>query len=278
MDLLRVTQKYQEYFWYTVLTIATADFGLGFNRAILFLVDENGTDMICRSAIGTDDSAKAVKDWKRDKKRASTFADFFSSLEKGKIKLTEFDALKDNIRLKIDDMGDILRDVWQSGSYKVVSEQEVRLFFPQDIAEKVHLTTCAVVPLRLGNAVHGLVVVDNKHNHSPLSNKAINSLQTLLNNAGQIFETLRQQDKSKELLSANYDILNQASPKPARLKETLDRICETARKITEADWVLVYPLIEGRDYKFDTSNTSHAGNMKFPIESAIKSKPTRRWT
>jgi len=125
------------------------------------------------------------------------------------------------------------------------------IIFPVKYYRKVHLSTCAVLPLRLGNAVRGLVVVDNKHNHGLINEKVIDSLQTLLNNAGQVYETSRQQDKSRELLSANYDILNQASPKPSKLKETLDRICSTARKITEADWVLVYPLFDGADYKFD---------------------------
>lgn len=273
MDLLRVTQKYNDHFWYTVLTIATADFGLGFNRAILFLVDENGTDLICRSAIGTDDFVQVIKDWKQDKRRASKFSDFFDNLEKNKIKFTKFDTLKNNIRLKLSDMSGVLWDVWVSGTYQIVSEQNVLSFLPRDITEKVNLSTCAVLPLRLGKAVKGLVIVDNKHNHNPLNKNAIDSLQTLLNNAGQIYETSRQQDKSRELLSSNYDILNQASPRPSRLKETLDRICTTARKITEADWVLVYPLLEDRGFKFDTSNTSYAGNLKFPIESVIKDKP-----
>lgn len=274
MELLRVTQKHKEYFWYTVLTITTADFGLGFNRALLFLVDENNGELICQCAIGTEDSVKAIKDWKRDKKRGFEFSDFFRRLEKGKLQFTDFDVLRDNVRLNINDLSGTLQDVWQSGGSQIVQEQNVVSSFPSIITEKVHLSTCAVLPLRLGNTVRGLVIVDNKHNHKPFNKKAIDSLQTLLNNAGQVYETARQQDKSRELLSANYAILNQASLKPSKLKETLDRICSAARKITEADWVLVYPLLDTTDYKFDIVNTSYSGCLKFPIETVIKERPS----
>ncbi len=274
MDLLRVIQKFNEYFWYTVLTIITADFGLGFNRALLFLLDDNGTDLVCQGAIGTESLSQAVQDWQRDKKRSYNFADYFDDLEKKKVKYTEFNAFFNTICVNIAMMGDTIENVWTEGVCRIISEQDVFSSLPQEITGYVRLSTCAVLPLRLGKTVKGLVIVDNKHNRKPLNQKAVDSLQTLLNNAGQIYETLRQQEKSKELLNSNYDILNQASPKPSRLKETLDRICATARKIMDADWVLVYPLLEGKRYRFDTANASHAGGLKYPIESVITDKPS----
>jgi signal transduction histidine kinase/DNA-binding response OmpR family regulator len=274
IDLLRVIQKHNDYFWYTVLTIITADFGLGFNRALLFLLDDNGMDLVCRGAIGTESLSQAIKDWKRDKKRSYNFDDYFYDLEKKKVKYTEFNCFSEKIRLNIATVGKSLERVWNQGVYQIIPEQDILSSLPLGITEQVELFTCAILPLRIGKAVKGLVIVDNKHNRSSLNQKSLNSLQTLLNNSGQIYETLRQQEKSKELLSSNYHILNQASPKPSKLKETLDRICATARKIMDADWVLVYPLLEGERYRFDTANASHAGELKYSIDSVITNKPS----
>ncbi len=275
MELLRVAQKYEEYFWYTVLTIATADFGLGFNSALLFLMDENKENWICERAIGTGDTKKARSDWRRDKKREFTFNQFLQNLEDRKTRFTDYEMLRNKIKVKLSDVDGALRNLLNSGDRQIILDLHVLSLLPAEITETVSLSNCAVLPLRLGNELQGFVIVDNKHNHKPLTEKSLDGLQALLNNAGQVYETLRQQEKSKELLNANYEILNQASPKPSRLKETLDRICATARKIMEADWVLVYPLSDGQDHKFDTANTSYAGQLKYPIETAIKEKPSQ---
>ena len=67
----------------------------------------------------------------------------------------------------------------------------------------------------------------------------------------------------------NYQIMGEA--RRLSLKETLRKICETARNIMEADWVFVYPLKEGQEFVFDKDNTASAGQLKHPIK--IKDNP-----
>ncbi|HEX2992956.1 MAG TPA: response regulator, partial [Anaerolineales bacterium] len=40
-EMLRIAQENEDHFWLTLLTIATSNFGLGFNRALLFVEKEN---------------------------------------------------------------------------------------------------------------------------------------------------------------------------------------------------------------------------------------------
>jgi hypothetical protein len=84
--------------------------------------------------------------------------------------------------------------------------------------------------------------------------------------------TMITNSSSVPLISANYTILSGA--KPDTLKTTLQEICETARTITEADWVIVYPLVEGTQV-FDIQNISYAGNINVPLESVVKAKPRK---
>jgi signal transduction histidine kinase len=61
------------------------------------------------------------------------------------------------------------------------------------------------------------------------------------------------------------------------LKDTLRNICMTAQKFTEADWVLIYPLKEGKKFEFDRENATFIGNLK-SLENVIKEKPNSNGT
>ncbi|MEJ5224363.1 MAG: GAF domain-containing protein, partial [Anaerolineales bacterium] len=150
-------------------------------------------------------------------------------------------------------------------------ETEARL--PAQLTARVQLAECAILPINAGRRVMGLMLVDNKHNHHRLNERSLDRLQTILNYAGLVWETLRQRKKSDALLDANYQILGSAS-KDA-LKKTLTRICQTARAISEADWAIIYPLKQGED-GFDRSNISYDGVLKYPLEETVKEKPRKR--
>ncbi|MBV5350069.1 hypothetical protein JZU71_02615, partial [bacterium] len=69
VEMLRIAQKNEDDFWLTALTIATANFGLGFNRALLFLLKDNQDIFYGQAGIGTNDSGEVAREWKRDEKR-----------------------------------------------------------------------------------------------------------------------------------------------------------------------------------------------------------------
>jgi GAF domain-containing protein/anti-sigma regulatory factor (Ser/Thr protein kinase) len=270
MEMLRIAQENEDDLWLTALTIATANFGTGFNRALLFLENEDRTLLVGKAGIGTNDKEKSRSDWEKDVERNYQFDDFLEELKQKKIQLTDVHFLTRKIAFQPAHANSIIQQVLRSGYRKIVEQEKVDEWLPDEITEKVHLSKNAVLPILSGNRSIGFVIVDNKHNGLPLSEKMLNQLQTLLNYAGLVWETLRQQSKSESLLDANYQIMGEA--RLQSLKDTLRNICKTAQKFTEADWVLIYPLKEGKKYEFDTKNATYIGNLK-SLEDVIKEKP-----
>ncbi len=273
MEMLRVARTKKEHLFTLAITLATAQFGTGFNRAMLFMEDETRENLVLMRAVGTEDPQKAHHDWERDEARGYAFDDFLYDLENDCLHLTDFSALEKQVRVKIDPHAtDAFNETLNLGQYVQLSESGVVRRIPHEVMQRIQVTECAILPLNAGNRTIGLMLVDNKHNQKRLSGRALYRLQTILNYAGLVWETLRQQEKSDSLLDANYQILGSAG-KDA-LKQTLKRICQTARTISEADWVIIYPLKPGGE-SFDKANISYDGVLQYPLEEKVKEKPRK---
>jgi GAF domain-containing protein len=152
-----------------------------------------------------------------------------------------------------------------------LSEEEAPTQFPESITCGFTPAECALIPIRAGNNILGIVIVDNKHNHKPLNRNALGNLQTLLANAGLVWETLRQRARSEDLLDANYEILGGASHQT--LAETLKRICKTARVNSQADWSIIYPFKYGlQPREIEADNIGYDGELKSSITNIAKNK------
>ncbi|HKZ00038.1 MAG TPA: GAF domain-containing protein [Rhabdochlamydiaceae bacterium] len=271
MEMLRIAQEEEEDLWLTTLTIATANFGMGFNRALLFLENDEHTLLLGKNGVGTNDSEEARRDWENSVKMDYQLDDFLTELQGGMLRLTEFDNLAREITLNLNVDNNVFTQVMKGGYHVLVEEDQIKKKLPAQVWKKISPSRCAILPILTGSRAIGLVLVDNKHNGLPLNKKMLNHLQTLLNYTGLVWETLRQQSKSESLLDANYQIMGEARLQP--LKDTLRNICKTAQSFTEADWVLIYPLKEGKKYEFDRENATYIGNLK-SLENVIKEKPS----
>lgn len=273
VEMLRIAQKNEDEFWLTVLTLATAEFGLGFNRALLFLIRDNHRILKGQAGIGTEDREEAVRDWKRDRKRNYDFDAFIKTLSMRRMRLTPFYAKAREVAIRLDNGNDFINSVFD-GQAKTVSEDELAGALPRQILEAFSLSTCALAPLRAGNKALGLVIVDNKHNRQPITAKSLNRLQTLLDNAGLVWEIIQQGKKSEDLLDATYEITAGASYQA--LRETITRICQAARRTSEADWAIIYPIKRGRtphQLELDLDNFGFDGKLNSPVETLIATQP-----
>ncbi len=273
-EMLQVARENEENLWKTALTLATASFGVGFNRAMLFLLLEH-TSLVGRAAIGTEDSEKAKSDWQTDELRHYTFDDFLSDLRARRLNLTDFDPLIQTIEIPLKDQVNAFTEVINTGQIKRLSAEEARLQLPPEVTAKINVAECAVLPLFTGKGkVEGVVLVDNKHNGKPILGRNLNRLQTVLNYAGLIWETLREREKSENLLYANQEIMSRSGRE--NLVDTLSRVCNAALGLTEADWCIIYPFLQHRrPLTFDTANISYAGELKSSVKNVlVKKRPS----
>jgi GAF domain-containing protein/ActR/RegA family two-component response regulator len=266
-ELLRIAHENEDHFWLTLLTIATSGFGLGFNRALLFLERDNHRILCGRMAIGTGNTEEAKRDWERDEQRSYNFENFLSDLGTIKRHQTSFELLIRQVEFEITNDIDAVSQVFRKQVRIIVEEAELAEMLPAEIIKTFALTRCAVLPLRAADRVMGVVIVDNKHNREPLQERSLDRLQNLLDNAGLVYETFLEQEKSASLLRANYEILGGATNHA--LRETLSRICLTAQTFTGADWVIIFPFFKGDSTRFDIDDIGFAGTLKNPLDSVI---------
>jgi GAF domain-containing protein len=276
MEMLHIAQENEENLWLTALTFATSKFGTGFNRALLFLENEDRSALIGKAGIDTNDFKQARKNWKNNVNRNYDFGNFLEELKQNRIRITDFHSLVKNLEIQLVNTKSTVHQVLKTKQRQVVENDKIEKLLPREFSSDIPLAECAVLPILSGNRTIGVVILDNKHNGKPLSEKMLNQLQTLLNYTGLVWETLRQQKKIESLLDANNQIMGEA--RLQSLKDTLRNICRTAQEFTEADWVLIYPLKEeGDTLEFDTANATFIGNLKL-MDDVIKEKPSQNGT
>lgn len=277
LEMLQVARENEENLWKTTLTLATAKFGVGFNRAMLFLLDEPNT-LSGTAAIGTEDSEKARYDWELDELRRYSFDQFLDDLRAHRLRLTDFDPFIQTIRIPVANRTDAFIEVLQTGQAKRLEAGEAHAQLPPEVTAAISPAACAVLPLMAENdKTAGVVLVDNKHNGLPILERDVNRLQTVLNYAGLIWTTLRERKKSEDLLYANQEIMSRAGSGREELKDTLSLVCNAALGLSEADWCIIYPFLpRQRSVTFDVNNVSHAGELKFGAQGVLsKARPSR---
>jgi len=261
MEMLRIAWRSEHEFWLTVLTIATANFGLGFNRALLFLARDNDEIFYGKAGIGTNEKSEARRHWKRDEKRNYDFETFLRDMDNGSVRLTSFHHKVLGMGIPLYSLGEEVRECLQSGQIVRVKGDTASGQLPDLLTAQFNLSECALLPIVAAKSTLGFVIVDNKHNQASMNEKALNSLQSLLSNAGLVLEILRQHEKSDDLLDANLEILGMASHQS--LKSTLDRICKTACLISQADWAIIHPFTTGKQPdQIEVKNVGHYGELR----------------
>jgi len=160
---------------YTILTGVTSGSGLGFNRAMLFLVDENARSLSGKMAVGPDSLDEAVEIWSSIPSGKVDIIDQLKSYDatprKGTALLkrvleASFPLGSGNLLVRaVENFENIhVYDSWRDDRL----DEHLRKFM--DVREFV------VVPLIAVNKAIGVIVADNKFNQVPIGNDSLELL------------------------------------------------------------------------------------------------------
>ncbi|MGB0386412.1 MAG: GAF domain-containing protein [Ardenticatenaceae bacterium] len=260
----------EERVWHATLTVATAHYGLRFNRAALFLVEQEGRAIRLRGRMGIGHFCKqdAEQDWRRDKKEALNLEKYLELLRAEGLNSTPMNKAIRDVVIELDEHEEnVFSEVLRSGQHVLIRGAQKALRLPS--AFQTHFdslvtenATCAVLPLQ-GAALKGLLVVDNAFTKKPVWDSTLKHLQPLLNQAALTVENLRQRQIREALLDANYAIMAGVSDQP--LGQSLTQICQAAQAVMGADMVMIYPLKQKalRDYRneYDFDNIGQIGRQ-----------------
>lgn len=176
-----------------VLTAITAGYGLGFNRALLFLVEDDR--LIGEYAIGPSSRKEAYRIWGDVVIKQSSLHEVLDSAEE-----------KDETLLDIIERVELPMDMDSTNPLiQCIYEKTPRLLHgasPEAFGETLaplSFEHCAVVPMISKDQAVGVFLVDNRYNEKPILDADLDALITFSGQSALAFENIRLYEKIRVL-------------------------------------------------------------------------------
>lgn len=174
-----------------ILTAVTMSDGLGFNRAILFLVDENKDSLRGAMGVGPASSEEAFQIWSRLSLEQKTLSDIIRDIETGPLRKDSFlDKLCLGIEIPLSEGTILTRAVKEKSSFNI---QDVRAEPLSDfvLTQQLGTQSYAVAPLISRDRVIGIIWVDNHFNRRPILEEDMRFLSAFSNQVSSVVESAR---------------------------------------------------------------------------------------
>jgi signal transduction histidine kinase/uncharacterized protein YigA (DUF484 family) len=189
------------------LTAITIGAGLGFNRAMLFMVNEKTRSLQGTMAVGPDNAEEAGRIWRDLSQKKGNLSDLVGQLHLSLNKNSALNAMVTGIQIPLELEGCILsRTVLEGRPFNVQFPQREETPIPSECDRGCHLSSevgChigkhlsrdpkvysfATVPLWGKGKVIGVILVDNLYNQNPITDQDIQILTMFSTQAGLAIE------------------------------------------------------------------------------------------
>lgn len=174
---------------YIILTGVTAHTGLGFNRAVLFLVNKKERVLEGKIAISPESGEDAAKIWHHIEKENHDLDDLIAvyKLTQNDETLLSHQIKQLKIPLSADDGGLLASAYYQGVPLHIPKDQMVQ--YANDPLLKVFKTNeLVVVPLKAKDKVNGIIIADNLFTQKPITQEDLKIFIMLANQAGLAIE------------------------------------------------------------------------------------------
>lgn len=243
---------------HVVLTGVTAGYGLAFNRAALFLLDERRECLVGRMGIGHIDEAKARSDWSQHHAdRREDFRRYIELLRSDQLQLTPVGERVQGMRLPANpEACGFFLEVMAETRCIVVGEKD----FARLPARFVHAYQPAhplvVAPLVARGLAIGVLVADNKFTQFAVSEDDKELLMTFANSAAVAIDNVQlyvnqaalAYDNARRIKELEYmRCAAEALAGAAGLPEVLEQIVHSARTVLQADSAATWSYDDVRD-------------------------------
>ncbi len=174
-----------------ILTAVTMSDGLGFNRAILFIVDKKRNILKGEMGVGpaTHDEAWAI--WERLSVEKRTLPDIMSEIEKEpEMHLSFLDKLSSNIEIPLENNTILSKTVKEKIPFNVINATTEPLS-DAVLADKLGSNGYATIPLISRDTVIGVLWVDNFFTRRPITEEDMKFLSGFCNQISSAIENAR---------------------------------------------------------------------------------------
>ncbi|OCL27957.1 hypothetical protein U472_01795 [Orenia metallireducens] len=253
-----------------ILSAVTAGYGLEFNRAILFLIDdEDESKLTGKIGIGPLDKREGLQTWQ--------------NVAKDKINLEGMIAVQEELELSDKKLNDIIQNLSfkldkDHIASKVIKDKEpynIKLMNPDDkfqctLAAKLAMEAFAIVPLIVKGSAIGVLVVDNIANKREITYKSIDSLLPFANQAALAIQNAKLH-KLKENMAVKDNLTGIYNQR--HFQTSLEQEIENAKRTGNSLALLMMDI----DYfkAYNDNNGHPAGNEALKLLSRILQDNTR---
>jgi GAF domain-containing protein len=220
-----------------ILTAITAHFGLGFNRAWLFLIDYKTNCLVGRMGIGSFTQEEAYQAWARSEKLS--FDDYVLHLFKDQIEYNEIDQATRELKIPISESNHDLfsMSVYQRHTFQWADAPGHWHALPREFMQRFEPGEMLVTPLVFQNNCLGLIAVDSKFLPRTYTETDELLLKTFANQMATAIVNIQQRDHEKQRLRLEETLrdVSLIIGSSLRLNEVLHRILEEMRKVLPFD-------------------------------------------
>lgn len=259
-----------------LLTGITAGYGLSFNRAAVFLIDELREHLVGRAAIGHLEESEAQKDWQLHHQRGlEDFTEYVKQMEQGYLPPSPLGERIPGLRLPLSPAAtDLFSQVIRDKTPRILVTEEEVSGLPRGFVEVFEPSAPAVViPLMARNQVLGLLIADTKFTQLPILPERLESLMRFvntgaiaINNASIIKQEQQAKERLQGLLRARNALIPSKKP-PAVLQDVVDQI----RLAADASWVRLILISETGEKRSRIDKIAGAGKNKvLDFQSSIR--------
>jgi len=174
---------------YIILTSVTAHAGLGFNRAILFLVNKKERVLEGKMVIGPESGEDAAKIWKHIESENQDLEDLIAAY---KISENTDSPLNQQIQqLKIPlnaEGGGLLASAYFKGLPLHIQKETISQYAQDPLLKVFQTNELVIMPLKAKDKVNGLIIADNLFTQKPITKDDLKIFMMLANQAGLAIE------------------------------------------------------------------------------------------
>jgi diguanylate cyclase (GGDEF)-like protein len=205
-NAMRTTLRLDEIL-YIILTGVTAHSGLGFNRAILFLVNEKDGIIEGKMGIGPESGDEANRVWTQIEQEKMNLDDLISAYKTSNVALESgFNKQVRHLKFPLQAQNESLLSLCAlDGMPLYLSRENMKKYQIDPIIQALKSEELVLVPLKSKERVNGLILADNFITKEPITKDDIRMLTMLSNQAGLAIENSRLYEKTA--LRAHMDYL-----------------------------------------------------------------------
>jgi len=203
-NAMRTTLKLDQIF-YMILTALTSHEGLGFNRAMIFLVNERENNLEGKMGIGPHSGEEANRIWKGIEQAKLSLEDLLNSYDKFKKDVeSKLNTLVKGIKLPItEDMGILALTILEGMPFEVTTD-EAKKKVSSLIQNTLSTDYFVTVPLKAKDKTLGAILVDNIFTKKPITKSDMRILTMFANHAGLAIENSRLYEETEYLSKTDW--------------------------------------------------------------------------